>query len=83
MELSLLNTGRTNKDGEAITLGKKTADKLAAAIQESKTRDFWRVINGIGIRHVGKNMAQVIARNYPSMELLMAATSSTGMDSLP
>ena len=77
VELSLLNTGRTNKDGEAITLGKKTADKLAAAIQESKTRDFWRVINGIGIRHVGKNMAQVIARNYSSMELLMAATEES------
>ena len=77
VELSLLSTGRTNKDGEAITLGKKTADKLAAAIQESKTRDFWRVINGIGIRHVGKNMAQVIARNYPSMELLMAATEES------
>ena len=60
-----------------ITLGKKTAEKLSAAIQESKTRDFWRVINGIGIRHVGKNMAQVIARAYPSMAALMAATEES------
>ena len=73
VELSLLPTGRTNKDGEAITLGKKTAEKLAAAIEESKGRDFWRVLNGIGMRHVGKNMAQVIAGVFPSMEALRNA----------
>ena len=77
VELSLLETGRINKEGKPITLGKKTAEKLSAAIQESKTRDFWRVINGIGIRHVGKNMAQVIARAYPSMAALMAATEES------
>ena len=74
VELSLLDMGRVNKDGEKITLGKKTADKLYAAIQESKSRDFWRVLNGIGMRHVGKNMAQVIAHKYPSMELLQQAS---------
>ena len=71
VELSLLERGRINKEGKPIKL------KLSAAIQESKTRDFWRVINGIGIRHVGKNMAQVIARAYPSMAALMAATEES------
>ena len=66
-----------NKEGEKITLGKKTADKLYAAIQESKSRDFWRVLNGIGMRHVGKNMAQVIAHKYPSMELLQQASEES------
>ena len=71
VELSQLETGRLNKEGQPITLGKKTAEKLAAAIQDSKSRDFWRVLNGIGMRHVGKNMAQVIAGAYPSLEALM------------
>ena len=77
VELSCLDMGRVNKEGEKITLGKKTADKLYAAIQESKTRDFWRVLNGIGMRHVGKNMAQVIAHKYPSMELLQQASEES------
>ena len=74
VELSQLETGRLNKEGQPITLGKKTAEKLAAAIQDSKSRDFWRVLNGIGMRHVGKNMAQVIAGAYPSLEALMGAS---------
>ena len=31
------------------------------------------MLHGIGIRHVGKNTAQMLAQVYPSMELLMAA----------
>lgn len=73
-ELRRVKTGRVNSAGNAVCLGEKTAHKLFEAIQASKTREFWRVIAGIGIRHVGKNNAQVLASNYPSMDALQAAS---------
>ncbi len=72
-ELSHLFVGRTNKEGEAIELGPVVASKLVAAIEESKKRPLARVLFGLGIRHVGKTMAEGIARAYPSMELLSQA----------
>ena len=73
VELSLLDMGRVNKDGEPIRLGKVVAAKLIAQIDESRTRGFARVLFGIGIRHVGKTMAEAIAAVYPSMDALMEA----------
>lgn len=72
-ELARLDMGRTSKDGESIRLGHTVAAKLINQIEESKTRDFARVIGGLGIRHVGKNTARDIVEVYPSMEALMDA----------
>ena len=72
-ELAHLFVGRTNKEGEAIELGPVVASKLVSAIEESKKRSLARVLFGLGIRHVGKTMAEGIARAYPSMELLSQA----------
>ncbi len=73
-ELAVLDLGRVNKDGETIRLGHTIAAKLAVAIEESKTRDFNRVIAGLGIRHVGKNTAKQIVEVFPSMDSLTRAT---------
>jgi DNA ligase (NAD+) len=73
VELSLLDMGRVNKEGAPIRLGEVTAKKIMAQIEESKTRPFARVLFGIGIRHVGKTMAQGIAAAYPSMDALRQA----------
>lgn len=73
-ELASLDTGRVTKDGEPIRLGHTIAKKLIAAIEASKSRDFDRVLNGLGIRHVGKNTAKEIVEVYPSMDELMSAT---------
>ncbi len=72
-QLTHLYVGRTNKEGEAIELGPVVASKLVAAIEESKKRSLARVLFGLGIRHVGKTMAEGIARAYPLMELLSQA----------
>ncbi len=72
-ELALLDMGRVAKDGSPITLGRKTAEKLALALEASKGRSFARVLFGLGIRHVGKNTAEWIAAVFPSMEALRAA----------
>jgi DNA ligase (NAD+) len=55
-------------------LGEKVADKVLAQIERSRSHDFWRVIFGVGIRHVGERGAQALARAYGSLDGLMAAT---------
>ena len=72
-ELSLLDMGRVKQDGTPVRLGKTVAAKLVAQIDASRTRGFARALFGIGIRHVGKTMAEAIARAYPTIEQLMAA----------
>lgn len=72
-ELASLNMGRVNKEGEPIRLGHTVAKKLVDAIEASKGRSFARVLFGLGIRHVGKTTAELIADAFPSMDALMAA----------
>ena len=73
IELSLLDMGRVNKEGNPIRLGETVAKKLVAQIEESKTRPFARVLFGIGMRQVGKTVAEAIAAAFPTMDLLMEA----------
>lgn len=73
-ELANLDTGHLNKDGRPFKLGRTIATKLVAAIEESKSREFHRVLNGLGMRHVGKNTAKQIVEVYPSMDALAAAS---------
>ncbi|MEE0705133.1 MAG: NAD-dependent DNA ligase LigA [Adlercreutzia sp.] len=72
-ELASLNMGRVNKEGEPIRLGHTMGKKLVAAIEASKGRSFARVLFGLGIRHVGKTTAELIADAFPSMDALMGA----------
>ena len=54
-------------------MGKKSAAKVMAEIERSKRNEFWRVIYGLGIRHVGERAAQVLARAFPPMDALYDA----------
>ena len=73
-DLATLDMGRVKQDGEPVRLGDTMAKKLAAAIDESKSRPFARVLFGLGMRHVGRTTAEAIAGAFPSMEALRAAT---------
>ena len=73
-ELSMLDMGRVNKDGEAIRLGKTVAAKLVEAIDGSRTRPFARVLFGLGMRHVGKTTAEALAASYPTIDALRDAS---------
>jgi DNA ligase (NAD+) len=55
-------------------MGKKSAAKVRAQIERSKTNDLWRLIYGLGIRHVGERAAQVLSHAFPSIDELCAAT---------
>lgn len=72
--LATLDMGRINKEGEPIRLGTTVAKKLVVAIEDSKSRSFARVLFGLGIRHVGKTIAELVAAAYPSMEVLQEAS---------
>jgi len=55
-------------------MGKKSAANLLGEIERSKTRDFWRLIYGLGIRHVGERGAQALAAAFGTMDALLAAS---------
>jgi DNA ligase (NAD+) len=55
-------------------MGKKSAAKLIAQIENSRSNELWRLIFGLGIRHVGERAAQVLARAFGSIETLMNAS---------
>ena len=73
VELAQLDMGRVNKEGNPIRLGETVAKKLVAQIEASKSRPFSRVLFGIGIRHVGKTMAESIAAAYSTIDALEQA----------
>jgi DNA ligase (NAD+) len=50
--------------------GDKSVDNLLHSIEESKTRDFHRVLFAIGIRYVGSNAAKLLSQNFASMDEL-------------
>lgn len=56
-------------------LGEKSADNLLAALESSKQNDLYRVIYGLGIRHIGEKAAKLLASHFGSMEAVMAASA--------
>jgi DNA ligase (NAD+) len=56
-------------------MGKKSAAKVLLQIDRSRTNELWRLIYGLGIRHVGERASQVLARAFGSMDTLCAATT--------
>ncbi len=67
--------GKTRKgeDGALELVEAKRADKVLAAIEDSKQRPFARGLFALGIRHVGSVTAQALVGRYPSMDALLAA----------
>jgi len=73
---SLADVYRLRRD-DLLTLGKsveKSTDNLLAAIEASKRAELWRVINGLGITHVGAAAAKDLARRFRSLEALTEAS---------
>ncbi|MCK4681242.1 NAD-dependent DNA ligase LigA, partial [bacterium] len=55
-------------------MGEKSAENLLAELEESKRRPLARVLRGLGVRHVGARVAQVLAESFPDMGGLSAAS---------
>ncbi len=52
----------------------KSAQNLIAAIERSRTVALDRVINGLGIRHVGEHTARQLALRFRTLEAVMDAS---------
>jgi DNA ligase (NAD+) len=63
-------------------MGKKSAANLVGEIDRSRQSDLWRLLHGLGIRHVGEGGAQALARAFGSMPRLQAA-SAAELESVP
>jgi DNA ligase (NAD+) len=55
-------------------MGKKSADNLVQALEESKRRTLDRLLTGLTIRHVGTRMAEVIATRVRTLDRLRGMT---------
>ncbi|HVR74633.1 MAG TPA: NAD-dependent DNA ligase LigA, partial [Planctomycetota bacterium] len=59
---------------ELERMGEKSADNLLAGIDRARDRPLARLLNALGIRHVGETAAKLLARAYPKLDDLAAAT---------
>lgn len=55
-------------------LGEKSAENIMAGLARSREVPYERVLFALGIRFVGETVAKKIARAFPSIDLLAAAT---------
>ncbi len=53
--------------------GKKFAQNLIDAIEDSKNRDLANLLSAFGIRHVGNKLAKSLAKKYKTLDNLMNA----------
>jgi len=58
-------------------LGEKSADNLVSAIEGSRAPTLSRFVYGLGVKHVGRHTAEVLARHFGSIDAIRAATPDT------
>ena len=64
----------TAEDLESLDrMGRKSAQNLIAALEDSKSSTLARFLYALGIREVGEVTAQVLAREFGTLEAIMAA----------
>ena len=82
-DIAGLDTGRTYTAnnakrgihaGDPIPVGQKTAQKIIDELNASRSQSLGRVLFALGIRHVGKNVGEVIAERFLSIDTLVQAT---------
>ncbi len=55
-------------------MGDKSAGNIVTAIENSKKRPLGRLIYALGIRHVGEETAEILAKEFGSLDVLTKAT---------
>ena len=59
---------------ELDRFAEKSAQNLVDAIEASKQQPFSRLLNGLGVRHVGQGAAELLARHFGSLDALAKAS---------
>ena len=75
-QLATLTSSSQRGDGKLIErrFGEKNAAKVVEQIERSRDNPLWRLIYGLGIRHIGERGAQVLARAFGSMAAIATAS---------
>jgi DNA ligase (NAD+) len=66
------------KPGDVANLermAEKSAKNFLDALAASKSRDLWRLLFGLGILHVGAGGAKSLARHFPALDDIFAASA--------
>ena len=58
---------------ELERMGEKSAANLVAQVDRSRRADLWRLLHGLGIRHVGEGGARALASAFGRMDALRQA----------
>ena len=85
MAMALVTSGLVSKvadlykltEDKLLTLervGKKSAQNLLAGIEASKSRGLARLLSALSIYGVAESMAGLLAKKFPSIDLLLAAS---------
>jgi DNA ligase (NAD+) len=61
---------------ELERMADKSAQNVIDSIEASKTRPLWRLVAGLGIRHIGGQTAQMLAEHFGSLDALMKASQA-------
>ena len=56
-------------------MAEKSATNVVTAIAESKDRELWRLINALGILHVGEGAARKLADHFRDLDKLASASA--------
>lgn len=59
-------------------MAEKSAENAISSIKASKTRSFARFLFGLGIKHIGANVAELIASYYSDLDSLEAEVNASG-----
>lgn len=75
-QIANLTSTSVRGDGKTVErrVGEKNAAKVVDEIARSKDNELWRLLYGLGIRHIGERGAQVLARAFGSVDALVAAS---------
>ena len=58
-------------------MGEKSARNLMNALERSKQNPLYRLINGLGMRHIGEKSAKILANTFKTLDKLMQADVET------
>lgn len=64
-----------DKHGQESRLRERGTQLLLDQLERAKTRPFAKVLVGLGIRHVGRRVAEILAEAFGSMERLRQASA--------
>jgi DNA ligase (NAD+) len=55
-------------------MGEKSAQNFLTGVEQSKHRELWHLLHGLGILHVGAGVAKALCRGFPGLDELFSAS---------